>query len=101
MRCTSVCTSPLNYLFEEGRECLANCDGYYTFGKELKCVTSCSGKYPYLIEAENVCTDNCKEKKYYSHCQPIKRIVFTLDDKKVVTIGGKDKSIFIWEIQQD
>ena len=45
--------------------------------------------------------DNCKEKKYYSHCQPIKRIAFTLDDKKVVTIAGKDKSIFIWEIQQD
>ena len=90
-----------------------NVQGLFGGSSDPDFITCCAkGKHENIIASgdEDLClhlsnfpvlTDNCKEKKYYSHCQPIKRIAFTLDDKKVVTIGGKDKSIFIWEIQQD
>lgn len=87
-----------------------NVQGIFGGSSDPDFITSCGkGKHENIIASGdedlnlNLCnypvlTDNCKVKKYYSHCEPIKRVLFTYDDKKLITIGGKDKSIFIWEV---
>ena len=60
----------------------------------------CSGDEDLCLNLVNypVLTDNCKAKRYHAHSDKIHRIFFVPGDKKLVTVGGKDKSIFIWSV---
>ena len=95
-RCTSVCSEPLPFLYEQGRICLENCNGHYKYGLDNKCVDSCIGDYPYLIERDNICTDSCKDNLMYissdktkclNDC-PSSESIVTEDNSCVTTCSG-------------
>ena len=35
---------------------------------------------------------------FSGHCDPIEKIKFNQDDTKIITVGGPDKSIVIWDV---
>jgi hypothetical protein len=39
---------------------------------------------------------------YYSgHCDPLTKVLFTTDDKKIISIAGTDFSIIVWDFKPE
>ena len=43
-------------------------------------------------------SDNAKVRRFFAHSTPINQILIT-PNNKVITIAGKDKAIFIWNLE--
>ena len=63
----------------------------------------CAGDEHYLLHLCNYpCVDdNPKKKKYRGHSGKIKNIIWNFDDSKIITIAENDKSIILWNVEED
>ena len=63
----------------------------------------CAGDEHYLLHLCNYpcVSDNLKKKKYRGHSGKIKNIIWNFDDSKLITIAENDKSIILWNIEED
>ena len=63
----------------------------------------CAGDEHYLLHLCNYpCVDdNPKKKKYRGHSGKIKKIIWNFDDSKLITIAENDRSIILWNIEED
>ena len=63
----------------------------------------CAGDEHYLLHLCNYpCVDdNPKKKKYRGHSGKIKKIIWNFDDSKLITIAENDKSIILWNLEED
>lgn len=41
------------------------------------------------------------KKEYFGHSSKVTRVKFTQDDVKLITLGGNDKTILVWHVEQD
>ena len=42
-----------------------------------------------------------RKKKYRGHSGKIKKIIWNFDDSKLITIAENDKSIILWNLEED
>ena len=63
----------------------------------------CAGDEHYLLHLCNYpCVDdNPKKKKYRGHSGKIKKIIWNFDDSKLITIAENDRSIILWNLEED
>ena len=63
----------------------------------------CAGDDHYLLHLCNYpcVSDNPKKKKYRGHSGKIKKIIWNFDDSKLITIAQNDKSIILWNLEED
>ena len=63
----------------------------------------CAGDEHYLLHLCNYpCVDdNPKKKKYRGHSGKIKKIIWNFDDSKLISIAENDRSIILWNLEED